>query len=136
MDDTVTPLLIQIMVIYCPTYGKEAPEHRNSHVFARINAFSSRARLGKIVEIVSLGIPVRGVIETADSAYGSSQKAGWPLSLNLHLSPTHLFIAPSVFRGKYSGPPQDTENGIMLIPGLTGAMESSFVQKESFTYPS
>ena len=57
-------------------FGKTANGRQNSFIFARVNAFSSNACLGKISEPISLGAPVRGVPELTDSTYGSALLVG------------------------------------------------------------
>ena len=76
MEDTATPMLVQIVAKLAFKYGQTAEERWHSHVLVRINAFSSRACLDKSFEPISLGTPVRGIIEVTDSEYGSAQLIG------------------------------------------------------------
>lgn len=77
MDETTTPLLAQIVVKLAFKYGDTAEEKQDSHVYVRINAFSSKACLDRSFDTLVLGQPVCGIIEATDSDYRSAQLMGW-----------------------------------------------------------
>ena len=83
MEDTCTPIQLQVVVKLSFRFGKTANERQNSFIFARVNAFSSRAGLDRCFEPVTLGSPVKGVLELTGSSYESAQLVGRH-SPNLH----------------------------------------------------
>ena len=76
MEDTCTPLHLQVIAKLWYKFGKKAAEKHWSHIFVRINAFSPRACLDKSFEALTLGAPIRGILEITDSHYGSAQLIG------------------------------------------------------------
>lgn len=86
MGDTDAPLRMQIVAMIAYRFDTAVGERKNSHVFVRINAFSSRAVLGRPFGAIRIGMPVRGALELTEIGYGSDQLVGRPLlSIILHL---------------------------------------------------
>ena len=73
MQDTATPFTAQIVTKLPFRYGKTEAERQDSYVFVRIQAFSSRACLGKSFDTVALGTPIRGVLDITTGDYNSAQ---------------------------------------------------------------
>ena len=76
MEDTCTPVILQVVVKLPYRFGKTEAEFRDSWVFARVNAFASRACLAKSFEAVTLGTPITGVLDCTNSDYRSAQLVG------------------------------------------------------------
>ena len=74
---TLTPLCAQVILKLPYKFGAAPWEKEFSFVYARLNAFSSRACLGSSFSPVSTGTVVRGLIEKADSDYDTAQLVGW-----------------------------------------------------------
>ena len=77
MDDTSTPASLQIAVKLPARYGKIDDERNGSFLFARINAFASRACRAKSVDAIALGAPVQFGSELTDSEYHSAHLVGY-----------------------------------------------------------
>ena len=58
-------------------YGKYAWEKEFSHVYFRLNAFSSRFALSSSFQPIAMGTVVRGLVEKADSDYDTAQLVAW-----------------------------------------------------------
>ena len=65
--DADSPFLLQIVTKIFPHYGFSADEASDSFAFARANAFSSNAFLGRRYTAVCPGMPVRGLLTPTDS---------------------------------------------------------------------
>ena len=76
IQDTCTPILLEIVAKLPVRYGDTAWGFRNSFVLARVNACISRVDLDKTSEPTTLGTLSGGVLELAGSKYGSSQLVG------------------------------------------------------------
>ena len=76
MQDTETPLHVQVVAKLTFRYGSSIEERYDSHIYVRINAFASKACLDKSFECLTLGTPVCGVIDATDSSYKSAQLLG------------------------------------------------------------
>ena len=88
MEDTTTPLHVQIVAKLTFKYGSSDSERQHSHVFVRINAFASRACLGKSFEALTLGMPAKGLIDGTDGDYKSAQLIGFLDVITLPPPPT------------------------------------------------
>ena len=75
MEDTMTPIHLQVVVKLSFKYDEE--NRKSSHVFLRVNAFSSRACIDKSYDTLTLGTPVVGVLDLTDSTYKSAQLIGF-----------------------------------------------------------
>ena len=76
MDDTCAPISLQVIVKLPFRFGETAKGKEDSFLFARVNAFSSMACLGRSFESLCLGMPVRGVLELTRGTYESAQLVG------------------------------------------------------------
>ena len=76
MEDTSTPFAAQVVVMLSFRYGDTADERYDSFIYARVNAFSSRACLNKSFEPVPVGTPVVGLLDITKSDYKSAQLIG------------------------------------------------------------
>ena len=76
MEDTCAPLQLQVVAKFPYKFGKTSAETQHSHIYARVNTFSSRALLDKPFEALTLGTPIRGILDVTDSRYGSAQLLG------------------------------------------------------------
>ena len=74
--DTLTPVQLQIVAKLAFRYGNTPAEWKDSFVLVRINAFNSRAYLGKCFSSVTMGTPVMGVIQGTKSDKHSAQLVG------------------------------------------------------------
>ena len=76
MADAASPVLIQMVAKLSYKYGAACSEWGNSFVLVRNSAFRSKACLEKSFESVSLGTPIKGIVDLTDIEYGSAQLAG------------------------------------------------------------
>ena len=76
MEDTATPMALQVVAKLSFRYGQTADEKVDSYVVVRVNAFASKACVGRSFEPISLGTPIKGIVEVTDSDYGSAQLLG------------------------------------------------------------
>ena len=75
--DTDSPFLFQVVAKLFFRYGTSPAELVGSFVFARVNAWSSKAVLDRSFEAVCLGMPVQGLLTPTDSKYASAQLNCW-----------------------------------------------------------
>ena len=75
--DTTSPFLLQVVTKLFFRYGFSPDEASDSFVYARVNAFSSKAVLGSNYAPVWLGMPVRGLLTPTDSDYATAQLNCW-----------------------------------------------------------
>ena len=78
--DTDSPFLVTIVAKLFFRYGGTLDEDSDSHIFARVNAFTSKAVIGKSYQSIRLGMSVCGYLAPADSKYSSAQLNCWPPS--------------------------------------------------------
>ena len=87
MEDTSTPVAIQVVLKLPFRFGATSDERKDSWAFARVSAFSSRVALDKSFDVVTLGTPIRGVLEVTKSDYSSAQLIGCRFWGTISLSP-------------------------------------------------
>ena len=73
MEDTATPVILQVVIKLPYRYGNTEAERRDSFMLARVQAFASRALLDKSFDTVALGAPVCGLLDTTAPDYKSAQ---------------------------------------------------------------
>ena len=76
MEGAATPLHLQVVVKLAYKFGTTADEYKYSPIYARANAFASRASLNKSFECVGLGAPTQCILDITDSKYNSAQPIG------------------------------------------------------------
>ena len=76
MEETCTPLHLQVIAKLNFRFGKTAKEDEDSFILARINAFSSKCCLDRSFESIALGTPIKGILELTRGTYESAQLVG------------------------------------------------------------
>ena len=90
MEDTCTPLHLQVVVKLAYRFGETARGDADSFALVRVNAFSSKAALGRSFESLALGAAVKGILDLTKGSCDSALLVGLhpPLATPaIHMSP-------------------------------------------------
>ena len=75
--DLDTPALLQIVVKMRRRYGSSAVERCDSHLFCRVQAFTSTSAFKTPSEMIFVGDPASGLLEATSGEHLTAQLTGW-----------------------------------------------------------
>ena len=89
-DGTASPLHAQVVLKLPFYYGESDAEWKHSFLYARVNAFASKAALPCSFQVLAIGSVVRGLVEKAHSDHETAQLAVYGRNFSFFLLSVYI----------------------------------------------